>query len=110
MMAGRPHQAENVVAGARGGQRVEGGGDGGAGETGDVFVKRRVGVKILRFIQAREMFRRMGAKNLRVARLSRFSPFDGQFGLAAQKLDRGEDATGTFGMAGDANNRRSVRR
>jgi len=36
MMAGRPHEAENIVARARGGQRVECGGDGGAGETGDI--------------------------------------------------------------------------
>ena len=87
VMAGRAHEAENAFALARGVQRVERGGDGGAGEAGNVFVKRRVGVKVHRHVQARKMFRRMGAENLCVAHLARFGPFDRQFGLVAQAFD-----------------------
>ncbi len=100
VMTGRSHQTENAFALARGGQRGERGGSGGAGETGDVFVKRRVGVKIHRLVQVREMFRRMSAKDLCIAHLARFGPFDGQFGLVAQEFECGEDAQRAFGMAG----------
>ena len=78
---------------------VECGGGGGAGETGNVFVKRRVGVKIHRLVQAREMFRRMGTKKLSVTHPAWFGPFDGQFGLVAQEFECGEDAQRAFGMA-----------
>ena len=99
MMAGRSHQTENAFAIARGGQCGEGGGGGGAGEISDVFVKRRVGIEILRLVQARKMFSRMGTKNLRVAHPARFSPFNRQFGLVAQEFECGEDAQRAFGMA-----------
>jgi len=54
VMAGRAHEAENVFAVARGFQRIQRRGDGGAGKRDDVFVKRCVSVKILRFVQAGE--------------------------------------------------------
>ena len=100
VMARRTHEAENHFAVARGLQRVERGGGGCAGERGNVVVKRRVTVEILRFVQPREMPRRMGAQDLRLFHAGRRGPDDGQFSLAAQVFHRAGDARRSFGMAG----------
>ena len=84
MMAGRAHRAENIFTIARGVQGIKRGGRGRAGVSGDVFAKWRVGVEILRFIQAREMFDRMRAENLRVVHFARRGSVNWQFGLALQ--------------------------
>ena len=99
VVAGRAHEAENIFAVARGFQRIQRGGDGGAGKRDDVFVKRRVGVKILRFVQAGEMPRGVRAQNRRVIHAGRRRPNDGQFILAAQQVECAGDAGRAFGMA-----------
>ena len=74
MVAGRAHEAENVFAIARGTHRIKRSGGGCAGELTDVFVKRRVGVEVLRNLQAREHFRSVRAENLFVTDFRWYSP------------------------------------
>ena len=100
MMAGRPHQAENTFAPARGSQRVQRGGDGGAGVAGDIFVIRRVGIEILRLVQTREVLRGMGAQNLRVLAWPGSAQSIGSSVWLRNRASVSGDALGAFGMAG----------
>ena len=79
VMPGRPHQAENMFAVAGGFQRVKRGGGGGAGVTGNVFIKRRVGIELFRDLQAGEQVRARGRAGFVRQSPTRVRPFDRQF-------------------------------
>ena len=64
MVTGRTHETEDIFAVARGFQGIQRGGRGRMRVAGDVFIKRRVRVKILRNFQTRQVFRGMRAQNL----------------------------------------------
>lgn len=99
VVTGGTHKAQGSFTESRATHRFQGRAGGCTRVVGDARIRGRVRIKILRVIEAGQMFRGMRAKNGGIFRGGGFGPDDWQFRLRPEFFDGASDARRFLGVA-----------